>query len=64
MGLLQNWIGELMRTKGTDLFRYKGILAVKGLAHKFVFQGVHMIFKHQLVQRKQRKKGRQHESQK
>ena len=22
--MLQEWIGELMRTKGTDLFRYAG----------------------------------------
>jgi G3E family GTPase len=49
MGLLQNWIGELMRTKGTDLFRYKGILAVKGMDQKFVFQGVHMLFAQQTL---------------
>ena len=41
---LQNWIGDLMRTKGEDLFRYKGVLAVKGMDEKFVFQGVHMLF--------------------
>jgi G3E family GTPase len=44
LGMLRQWIGELIRTKGTDLFRYKGILAVKGFDKKFVFQGVHMIF--------------------
>jgi len=27
-----------------NLFRYKGVLAVKGMKKKFVFQGVHMIF--------------------
>ena len=41
---LQRWIGKLMETRGADLFRYKGILAVKGMEEKFVFQGVHMIF--------------------
>jgi hypothetical protein len=41
---LQNWIGELIQTKSNDLFRYKGVLAVKGMPHKFVFQGVHMLF--------------------
>ena len=41
---LDRWIGELMRTKGEDLFRYKGVLAVKGMDVKFVFQGVHMLF--------------------
>ena len=41
---LERWIGELMREKGADLFRYKGVLAVKGMEQKFVFQGVHMLF--------------------
>jgi len=33
-----------MTTKGTDLFRYKGILDIKGKAKKYVFQGVHMLW--------------------
>ena len=33
-----------MSEKAEDLFRYKGILAVKGMDQKFVFQGVHMLF--------------------
>ena len=41
---LQGWIGQLMREQGEDLFRYKGVLAVKGMDAKFVFQGVHMLF--------------------
>ena len=41
---LQRWIGELMRDKAEDLFRYKGVLAVKGMDEKYVFQGVHMLF--------------------
>ena len=41
---LERWIGSLMRDKGEDLFRYKGVLAVKGMDQKFVFQGVHMLF--------------------
>lgn len=41
---LNTWIGEQVMSKGTDLFRYKGVLAVKGYDKKFVFQGVHMIF--------------------
>ena len=41
---LQAWIGELMREQAEDLFRYKGVLAVKGMDAKFVFQGVHMLF--------------------
>merc|ERR1719502_701708 len=36
---LQKWIGVLVREYSTDLFRYKGVLAVKGMETKFVFQG-------------------------
>lgn len=41
---LEGWIGGLMENKAEDLFRYKGVLAVKGMDKKFVFQGVHMLF--------------------
>ena len=41
---LHQWIGELITTKGADLFRYKGVLAVKGTETKFIFQGVGMLF--------------------
>ena len=41
---LERWIGKLMREKAEDLFRYKGVLAVKGMEEKYVFQGVHMLF--------------------
>jgi|TARA_B100001758_G_C18329810_1_gene568156 G3E family GTPase len=41
---LERWIGKLMREKSEDLFRYKGVLAVKGMEEKYVFQGVHMLF--------------------
>tara|TARA_B110000008_G_scaffold267481_1_gene294643 strand:+ start:350 stop:1537 length:1188 start_codon:yes stop_codon:yes gene_type:complete len=41
---LEKWIGSLMRDKSEDLFRYKGVLAVKGMDEKYVFQGVHMLF--------------------
>merc|ERR1712146_699746 len=44
MGDMQDWIGELLQTRSKDLFRYKGILSIKGNDHKFVFQGVHEIF--------------------
>merc|ERR1712151_522143 len=44
VNLLQSWIGKLMQTAGNDLYRYKGVLAVKGMQQKFVFQGVHMLF--------------------
>lgn len=41
---LDNFIMWLMREKGNDLYRSKGVLAVKGLPNKFVFQAVHMQF--------------------
>ena len=44
MNKLEQWIGELIQTKSTDLIRYKGALAVKGKPEKFAFQGVRMLF--------------------
>ena len=41
---LNKWIGEIIEKKAVDFFRYKGILSVKGMDNKFVFQGVHMLF--------------------
>lgn len=41
---LNNWIGELLRNQGQDIFRMKGILNIEGEDHRFVFQGVHMLF--------------------
>jgi G3E family GTPase len=40
---LSEWLGTLLRTKGQDIFRMKGVLAVKGRDMRFVFQGVHML---------------------
>jgi len=41
---LNTWIGELLRNQGPDIFRMKGILNIEGEDHRFVFQGVHMLF--------------------
>ena len=41
---LQEYIGKIIRDDGENLFRYKGVLAVKGMKEKYVFQGVHMLF--------------------
>merc|ERR1711870_73593 len=41
---LNEWISWLLREKGVDLFRSKGVLAVKGMKDKFVFQAIHMLF--------------------
>ncbi|MEG3903476.1 GTP-binding protein [Microcoleus sp. B4-C5] len=39
-----DWIEELLRTQGTNIFRTKGILNMAGENNRFVFQGVHMLF--------------------
>merc|ERR1712084_15193 len=41
---LNEWIGWLLREKGVDLFRSKGVLSVKGMKDRFVFQAIHMLF--------------------
>jgi G3E family GTPase len=41
---LNDWLGWLLSEKGADIFRMKGILAVKGDDRRHVFQGVHMLF--------------------
>mmetsp|Transcript_66062 Transcript_66062/g.137984 ORF Transcript_66062/g.137984 Transcript_66062/m.137984 type:complete len:460 (-) Transcript_66062:344-1723(-) len=43
-GKLNDWIGWLLKEKGVDIFRTKGVLAVKDMPQKFVFQAVHMAF--------------------
>ncbi len=41
---LNDWISNLLATKGGDIFRMKGVLVVKGTKKRLVFQGVHMLF--------------------
>ena len=38
--LLQNWVQRLITEDGANLYRYKGIIAVKGVEEKIIFQGV------------------------
>ncbi len=40
---LNEWLSNLLMTKGTDIFRSKGILSVAGMDERYVFQGVHML---------------------
>ena len=44
MLLLESWIQRIIQDGGADLYRYKGVIAVKGMDRKFVFQGVGMMF--------------------
>ena len=41
---LNTWVSQLLREKGADIFRMKGILNMKGSPNRYVFQGVHMLF--------------------
>ena len=40
---LNKWLSTLLREKGADIFRMKGILNIEGNDSRFVFQGVHML---------------------
>lgn len=44
INLLQSWIQRLITTDGANLYRYKGLISVKGIDAKFIFQGVGMMF--------------------
>mmetsp|Transcript_24179 Transcript_24179/g.35877 ORF Transcript_24179/g.35877 Transcript_24179/m.35877 type:complete len:400 (-) Transcript_24179:38-1237(-) len=44
ISMLSTWISSLLRDKGEILYRYKGIIAVKGKNEKLVFQGVGHFF--------------------
>lgn len=37
------WISGVLREKGADILRSKGVLAVEGDDRRLVFQGVHML---------------------
>mmetsp|Transcript_54403 Transcript_54403/g.102023 ORF Transcript_54403/g.102023 Transcript_54403/m.102023 type:complete len:548 (-) Transcript_54403:416-2059(-) len=41
---LDSFISWLVQTKGPDLYRSKGVLAVHGMPQKFIFHAVHMQF--------------------
>ena len=41
---VQGWMKQLLASKGADIFRMKGVLAIASSEEKFVYQGVHMIF--------------------
>lgn len=40
---LNAWLSRLLREQGTDIFRMKGIISVRGRDQRLVFQGVHML---------------------
>jgi G3E family GTPase len=40
---LNEWLSTLLREKGVDIFRMKGVFSVQGNPNRVVFQGVHMV---------------------
>ena len=46
MKKLEDWIHHLLHDEGRNLYRYKGIISVRGMEEKFVFQGVGHFFDH------------------
>ncbi|KAK6915094.1 CobW/HypB/UreG, nucleotide-binding domain [Dillenia turbinata] len=38
------WLGTLLLERSDDIYRMKGLLSVRGMNERFVFQGVHDIF--------------------
>lgn len=40
MEKLNQWMGGLLRSRGPDIYRMKGVLAVQGMDNRFVFQGI------------------------
>ena len=45
----QAWFGRLLREKGQDILRSKGILDIKGEPERYVIQGVHMLMEGDLM---------------
>lgn len=41
---LNQWLDYLLKTRGQDIFRMKGVLNIKGEDRRHVFHGVHMMF--------------------
>ena len=41
---LNDWLSQVLRERGVDIFRMKGFLSIAGDPNRFVFQGVHMLF--------------------
>jgi G3E family GTPase len=39
----RRWVSDLLRTRGVDILRSKGILDIKGSPDRYVFQAVHML---------------------
>jgi G3E family GTPase len=45
---VNDWISDLLQSRGQDIFRMKGVLSLQGEERRYVFHGVHMVFEGQL----------------
>ncbi len=45
---LNDWLSYLLKSRGADIFRMKGVISLKDEARRYVFHGVHMMFDGQL----------------
>jgi G3E family GTPase len=45
---VNDWLSYLLKSRGEDIFRMKGVLSLKGEDRRYVFHGVHMMFDGQL----------------
>jgi len=45
---LNDWLSYLLQSRGEDIFRMKGVIALQGEPRRYVFHGVHMMFDGQL----------------
>ena len=41
---LKAWLDVFLQIQGSDIYRMKGVVGIKGEEHRIVFQGVHMMF--------------------
>merc|ERR1711959_72650 len=44
LGSIETWLNDLVRNKGADMYRMKGVLNIAGSPTRFMFQAVHMMF--------------------
>ncbi len=56
MEKFQEWLHELLMKRGTDLFRSKGVLYMKGHEKPYVFHAVHMLMSGSFEDNEQAKK--------
>jgi G3E family GTPase len=44
LALIEDWVGKMLREKGADIYRMKGVLSIQHAGQRFVYHAVHMIF--------------------